>query len=91
MNIYIIIGIVAFVILFFIISYVKTPPKEAMIISGLSRQPRVLIGKGGFRIPFFERIDRVFWDKPLSISKPARPCPPTTSSMLWWMPWLKSA
>ena len=43
-----------------ILSYVKTPPQVALIISGLSKTPRVLIGKGGFRIPFFERLDRVF-------------------------------
>lgn len=62
MSTYTTIIIIAAVILGFIliISYVKTPPKEAMIISGLSKQPRVLIGKGGFRIPFFERIDKVF-------------------------------
>jgi flotillin len=36
-----------------ILSYVKTPPQVALIISGLSKTPRVLIGKGGFRIPFF--------------------------------------
>lgn len=32
----------------------------AFIISGLSKEPRVLIGSGGFRIPFFERLDRVY-------------------------------
>ena len=41
-------------------SYVKAPPSVAFLISGLSKEPRVLIGKGGFRIPFFERIDKVF-------------------------------
>lgn len=58
-----IISIVAAVVLLVIIlvaSYVKTPPQVALIISGLSKTPRVLIGKGGFRIPFFERLDRVF-------------------------------
>lgn len=42
------------------ISYVKAPPNTAYIISGLSREPRVLVGKGGIRIPFFERIDMLF-------------------------------
>lgn len=41
-------------------SYVKAPPSVAFLIYGLSKEPRVLIGKGGFRIPFFERIDKVF-------------------------------
>ena len=43
-----------------IASYVKAPPSVAFLISGLSKEPRVLISKGGFRIPFFERIDKVF-------------------------------
>lgn len=41
-------------------SYVKSPPNIAFLISGISKQPRVLIGKGGFRIPFLERIDKVY-------------------------------
>ena len=45
---------------FLFISYVKAPPSSAFIISGLSKEPRVLIGSGGFRIPFFERLDRVY-------------------------------
>lgn len=43
-----------------IASYVKAPPSVAYLISGLSKEPRVLIGKGGFQVPFFERIDKVF-------------------------------
>ena len=35
------------------ISYVKSPPNVAFIISGLSKEPRILVGKGGIRIPFF--------------------------------------
>lgn len=42
------------------ICYVKAPPKDAYIISGISKQPRILIGKGGFRIPGLERVDKVF-------------------------------
>ena len=58
-TISIIIGVAVFVGIVFA-SYVKAPPSVAFLISGLSKEPRVLIGKGGFRIPFFERIDRVF-------------------------------
>ena len=54
-SLYVIIGIAAVIlVLFFFASYVKAPPSYAYIISGLSREPRVLIGSGGFRIPFFE-------------------------------------
>ena len=42
------------------ISYVKSPPNVAFIISGLSKEPRILVGKGGIRIPFFERIDHLY-------------------------------
>ncbi len=40
--------------------YVKAPPSIALIISGLSSKPRVLSGKGGFRVPFLERIDHLY-------------------------------
>ena len=43
-----------FLAIFVFVSYVKAPPSFAFIISGLSKQPRVLIGKGGFRIPFLQ-------------------------------------
>ena len=60
-SLYVIIGIAAIIlVLFLFASYVKAPPSYAYIISGLSREPRVLIGSGGFRIPFFERLDRVY-------------------------------
>ncbi|MDR1821805.1 MAG: flotillin family protein [Oscillospiraceae bacterium] len=49
----------AVLIFIFLISYRKAPPDKALIISGLRRQPKVLIGKAGFAIPFFERIDKL--------------------------------
>ena len=53
-------GAILLLVFFLFISYVKAPPSAAFIISGLSKEPRVLIGSGGFRIPFFERLDRVY-------------------------------
>ena len=38
-------------------SYVKAPPDRAAIISGVTKKPRVLLGKAGVKIPFFERVD----------------------------------
>lgn len=38
--------------------YLKAPPDTAYIISGLGKK-RILIGKAGWRIPFFERVDRL--------------------------------
>ena len=39
--------------------YVKAPPDVAYIISGMHKKPRILIGKAGFKIPFFERLDKL--------------------------------
>ena len=58
--VYIIIGI--FVLLLFLgilTGYVKAPPDTAYIISGFKKKPRILIGRAGIRIPFFERIDKL--------------------------------
>ncbi len=53
------IGVVAFIILVLLVSYVKCPPNQAYIISGLGKKPKVLIGKSGFRIPFLQRLDKI--------------------------------
>lgn len=39
--------------------YIKSPPDVAYIISGFHKKPRVLIGKAGVKIPFFERLDKL--------------------------------
>lgn len=56
-----IIGIIAGIgILGILISgYVKAPPDQAYIISGAHSEPRILIGKAGIKIPFFERLDKL--------------------------------
>ena len=41
------------VILIFAMGYVKAPPDQAFIISGLRKEPRILIGRAGVKIPFF--------------------------------------
>lgn len=33
--------------------YVKASPDRAFIISGIKKEPRVLIGRAGIKIPFF--------------------------------------
>lgn len=38
------------VAVFLSVGYVKSPPNTATIISGPGKQPRVLIGKAGFKI-----------------------------------------
>ena len=39
--------------------YVKASPDTALIISGLRKKPKVLIGKAGIKVPFFERMDKL--------------------------------
>lgn len=61
-NLITIIAIAAAVILFIIIlasGYVKAAPDRAYIISGIRRKPKILIGKAGIKIPFFERKDEL--------------------------------
>ncbi len=48
---------VVLLVLIFIMGYVKASPDTAIIISGLRKKPKVLIGKAGIKIPFLERKD----------------------------------
>ena len=50
--------IVLIVLILFFMGYLKAPPDTAYIISGLGRK-RILIGKAGWRVPFFERVDKL--------------------------------
>lgn len=52
-------AIALFFIVLFSLGYTKAPPDMAYIISGMHRKPRILIGKAGFKIPFFERLDKL--------------------------------
>ncbi len=57
----IVITIIAFVAIFVILTalgYMKAPPDTAYIISGLGKK-RILIGRAGWRIPFFTRVDKL--------------------------------
>ena len=60
-NIAVIIGvIVAILVLVIVVSgYVKASPDTAYIISGLRKEPKVLIGKAGIKIPFLEKKDEL--------------------------------
>lgn len=55
--------VIIFLVLFIIAAktcYVKAPPNVAYIISGLTKNPRILIGIGGFKIPLLERVDMLY-------------------------------
>ena len=54
----IILGIIVLVVLF-VNGYVKAPPDMAYVISGVRKKPRILVGRAGLKIPFFERLDKL--------------------------------
>lgn len=54
-----VIAIVILIALVLIFGYVKAPPDVAYIISGIKKEPRILVGKAGVKIPFFERLDKL--------------------------------
>lgn len=54
-----IVVIALLVVIVFLTGYVKASPDTALIISGMRRKPKVLIGKAGVKIPFLERKDEL--------------------------------
>ncbi|MDO5455464.1 MAG: SPFH domain-containing protein, partial [Eubacteriales bacterium] len=52
--------IVAALIAIVLTGYVKSPPDKAYIISGIRKNPRILIGRAGVKIPFLERVDVLY-------------------------------
>ena len=55
--------------------YVKAPPTEAYILTGLGKKPRVLVGRGGFKIPVIERLDKLLLSEFSVDVKTAKPVP----------------
>lgn len=55
-----VIAAIAILVIILCLGYVKAPPDQAYIISGLRKKGRVLIGRAGIRIPFFERLDKLY-------------------------------
>ena len=58
------IGIICLIVVLMIVvllsSYVKAPPDRAFIISGLKKEPKILTGRAGLKVPFFERLDKLY-------------------------------
>ena len=52
--------IVAIVVILAFMSYVKAPPNQAYLISGPRKTPKIISGKAGFRIPFVDRLDKLY-------------------------------
>ena len=54
----VILAIIALAVFIVAAGYLKAPPDTAYIISGLGKK-RILIGKAGWRMPFFTRLDNL--------------------------------
>ena len=57
----IIILVVAAIVVLLVLSYVKTSPNQALVISGWPRKrPKFLVGTGGLRLPGLQKVDRLY-------------------------------
>jgi flotillin len=77
-TLYLIGGIAIAIILLVVVllsMYVKAPPAVAYILSGLKKEPRVLIGTGGFKVPILERLDKIYLGQLTVDIKTSRPVP----------------
>ena len=75
----ILIGVIVVAIILLVVvlltMYVKAPPSYAYILSGIKKEPRVLIGTGGFKVPILERLDKVFLGQVTVDVKTNKPVP----------------
>jgi flotillin len=79
MNSFALFGMIAGVVILFVIlflcMYVKAPPSVAYVLSGLRKEPRILVGTGGFKVPIIERLDKVFLGQTTVDVKTSMPVP----------------
>lgn len=63
MDFLFIIGIIVVAIIalcvFLTMCYRKAPPTEALVITGMGREPKVICGKGSIVIPVLQRVDKM--------------------------------
>lgn len=55
----IVVSVIGIVLGILMVSYIKCPPDMVYLISGLKKEPRIIVGKATLRIPFFERVDKL--------------------------------
>lgn len=79
----IIIAVIAIIAVLAILAsgYVKAPPDQAYIISGLKKESKILIGRAGIKIPFLERMDKLYLGQMTVDIKTEQSVPKTISSM----------
>ena len=51
--------IIAVIAAFIFIGYRKAPPDVALVISGIRKKHRIMVGRAGFVIPILERVDKL--------------------------------
>ena len=56
----IVLFVLVLIVIMMMLGYVKAPPDQAYIISGLKKESKILIGRAGIRVPFLERMDRLY-------------------------------
>ena len=54
-----IVAIVVLILLLVVLGYVKAPTDKAYVISGMSKDPKFVIGHSAIRIPFLQRVDKL--------------------------------
>ena len=52
--------VVIFLLVIAFTSYVKAPPDTAYLISGPRKQMKIITGRAGFKVPFVDRLDKLF-------------------------------
>lgn len=68
-------GVLILLVVVLLTMYVKAPPSIAYVLSGLKKNPRILIGTGGFKIPIIERLDKMYLGDTTVDVKTSRPVP----------------
>ena len=51
--------VVVVVVIILAMGYIKAPTDQAVIISGLRKKPKIIIGRSSIRIPFLQRVDKL--------------------------------
>lgn len=54
-----IVAIAVLILLLVVLGYVKAPTDKAYVISGMSKDPKFVIGHSAIRIPFLQRVDKL--------------------------------
>ena len=55
-----IVVIVALILVIASLSYVKAPPDQAFLISGPRKDMKIISGQAGFKVPFIDRLDKLY-------------------------------